>query len=243
MTKFGELKIKILHNLTEAYIAGDKKGVKEILNILKENTDFREMYLFYEEIENIYLDDKDLAKLYVENVEKLLKEKMKKISKYCKQIDGKLKGENLTEVEVYRSLDILMEDDSLKNIDKKILGKRKLVEHLTTKREIVESENVYTNNEHLLHFVLAEKFNNNFEKMLNEEEKLKLSGILKMSSADLVNEFTILKEDISDKIANLILEEKDIELKNKLDDALREANKLPITKYNYYKLEQLKNGL
>jgi len=243
MTKFGELKIKILHNLTEAYIAGDKKRIKDILNILKENSDFKELYLFYEEIENIYLDDKDLAKLYVENVEKLLKDKMKKVSKYCKQIDDKFKGDNLTEVEVYRSLDILMEDDSLKNIDKKILGKRKLVEHLTTKREIVESENVYTNNEHLLHFVLAEKFNNNFEKMLNEEEKLKLSGILKMSSADLVNEFTILKEDISDKIANLILEEKDIELKNKLDDALREANKLPITKYNYYKLEQLKNGL
>jgi len=243
MTKFGELKIKILHNLTEAYIIGDKKRVKELLTILKENNDFRELYLFYEEIEKINLDDKEVAKVYVENVEKLLKEKTKKVSKYCKLIDKKLNGENLTEVEVYKILDLLIEEDTLKNIDKKVLGRQKLVEFLTTKKDLVESTNEYTNNEHLLQFVLAEKFNNDFEKMLSEDEKTELSKILSMTTEDLVDGFNTLKEEVRSTLDDMVIVEADTGLKEKLRTTLTETGKMKVTKYNYYKLQQLKNGL
>jgi len=243
MTKFGSLKTKILHNLTESYIAGDKKRTKEILKILKENRDFKELYLFYEEIEGMYLDDKEVAKVYVESVETLLKSKVKKVSKYCKQVEKTLTGDYLVEVEVYKNLDSLVEDDSLKNVDKKILGKKKLVEFLTTKKDLSESSNDYTDNEHLLHFVLAERFNNDFEKMLSEEDKLKLSEILSMSNETLENEFNTLKEEVSGKIDDMTLNESDSLIKDKLDLALKESQQMPPTKHNYYKLQQLRNGL
>jgi len=35
MNKFGALKVKILHNLTEAYIIGNKKEVRKILKLIK----------------------------------------------------------------------------------------------------------------------------------------------------------------------------------------------------------------
>jgi len=243
MAKIGELKIKILHNLTESYIAGDKKQVKDVFKLVNENKDFRELYLFYEEIENMYLEDEVLAKLYVENVEKLLKEKVEKVEKYYKKIVKELPKEVINEVEVYNHLDVLSENDSLKNIDKKIMARRKLVEHLTKKKKITESTNVHTNNEHLLHFVLAERFNNDFDKMLSEEEKTKLSEILSMSQDDLSAGFNTLKEEIDDKINDMMLTENEEGVKNKLDNVLKEARQLPITKYNYYKLQQLRNGL
>lgn len=243
MTKFGSLKIKILHNLTESYIAGDKKRVKDILKILKENKDFKELYLFYDEIEGMHVDDKEVAKVYVESVEKLLKEKIKKVSKYCKQIDDQLISENIEEVEVYKNLDALMEEDNLKNVNSKILSRKKLIDHLITKKELNESKNVYTNNENLLHYVLTEKFNDDFEKLLSEEEKNKLTEILSMSNDDLKKEFNTLQEEISEKINDMIPTEEDSELKLKLDTALKESKKMSVSKYNYYKLQQLRNGL
>ena len=91
--------------------------------------------------------------------------------------------------------------------------------------------------------MLAERFNNDFNGVLTEEEKLKLSEILTMSSEDLSDKFTMLKEDIEDKLSDMMLSENDLTVKNKLDTAIREAKKMPVTKYNYYKLQQLRNGL
>jgi len=243
MTKIGTLKVNILHNLTESYITGDKKNVKDIFSLITENKDFKELYLFYEEIESMYLEDKKLAKLYVENVEKLLKEKVEKVEKYCKNLTEKFPEGNINEVEVYTLLDVLTEDDSLKNIDKKILAREKLIEHLTKKKEITEATNVHTGNEHLLHFVLVERFNNDFDKMLSEEEKTKLSVILSMSQDDLSSKFTSLKEEIDEKLNGMMLNEDEQSVKDKLDNVLKEARELSATKYNYYKLQQLKNGL
>lgn len=243
MTKFGSLKIKILHNLTEAYIAGDKKDVKEILESIKENNEFKELYLFYEEVENMYIEDKALAKVYVENVEKLLKEKVKKVSKYCKSVDKKLKPGNLVEVELYEYLDLLIEDDDLKNIDKKMLGKQKLVEHLTTKKELTESADEYTSNENLLHVVLANEFNSKFDDSLTESEKIELKKILSIPNEELTYDFNVLQEEICSKLNDLSTEEEDTDVKGKLKSALTETKQMKITKYNYYKLQQLKNGL
>jgi hypothetical protein len=50
MDKFGVLKSKMLIKLTESYNNKNKKETKNILNTIKENKDFKEMYLFYEDI-------------------------------------------------------------------------------------------------------------------------------------------------------------------------------------------------
>lgn len=242
MAKIGELKIKILNDLTESYIAGDKKNVKDVFGLVTENKDFRELYLFYEEIENLHLEDEEFAKLYVENVEALLKKKVEKVEKYYKKITKGFPKDVIKEVEVYSYLDVLTENDTLKNIDKKIMARKKLVEHLTTKKEITETA-THTGNEQLLHFVLAERFNNDFDKMLSEEDKTKLGEILSMSHDELTTQFDTLKEDIGEKIDEMMLTEEEDTVKSKLDDVLTESRKLPMTKYNYYKLQQLRNGL
>ena len=66
MKKFGVIKTKILNKLTESYANENKAEIKDILTLIKENKEFKEMYLFYEEIENKYIEDKETAKLYVE---------------------------------------------------------------------------------------------------------------------------------------------------------------------------------
>jgi hypothetical protein len=243
MNNFGTLKVKILHNLTEAYVSGDKKAVKEILSLIKENREFKELYLFYEEVENMYIEDKNLAESYVNNVEKLLKEKTKTVSKFSKSLDKKLIGENLVDVEVYKDLDLLAEDETLKNIDKKIVGKKRLVEHLTTKKELIESNSNFTSNENLLRIVLTTKFNTEFEKNLSEDEKKELKKILSITNEELVNDYNMLKEEVCEKLITMSLLEDDTDLKDKLSNVLTETKRMPVTKYNYYKLQQLKNGL
>ena len=65
MKNFGALKTKLLNKLTESYAKENKAEIKSILSTIKENKEFKEMYLFYEEIENKFFEDKEIAKLYV----------------------------------------------------------------------------------------------------------------------------------------------------------------------------------
>ena len=138
MSKFGVLKTKILKKLTESYSNQNKTEMKEILKMIKENKDFKELYLFYEEIENKYFEDKDTAKLYVEELNTILKNKSKNISDFCNKLNTKLNDIEINENEVYSSLDTLLEEDNLSNIDKKVLSKKKLVGHLTTSKQTNE---------------------------------------------------------------------------------------------------------
>ena len=75
MNKIGVIKTKILKKLTESYSSQNKTEMKSILSTIKENKEFKEMYLFYEEIENKYFEDKEVAKLYVEELNSILKSK------------------------------------------------------------------------------------------------------------------------------------------------------------------------
>ena len=53
--KFGAIKTKILNKLTESYASENKAEIKDILTTIKEDKHFKEMYLFYEEIENKFM--------------------------------------------------------------------------------------------------------------------------------------------------------------------------------------------
>ena len=140
MNKFGIIKSKLLTKLTESYANENKAEIKDILTTIKENKDFKEMYLFYEEIENKYIDDKETAQLFVEGVINILKQQVGDLSNFCTSLNKMINVESINENEVYNSLDTLTENDSLSNIEKKVKAKKKLVEHLTTKKEIKESK-------------------------------------------------------------------------------------------------------
>ena len=247
MNKFGELKNKMLTKLTESYTKENKTEVKDILKTIKENKDFKEMYLFYEEIENKYIEDKETAKLYVEGLNTYFGQPMgnwNNLNVFCESLHNKLGNVEIKINELYESLDILSERDSLSNIEKKVIAKKKLVEHLTTKKKITESQDTtLVPNESLLNAVLTNNFNVLYSNTLSESEKEELKNILSISYDDLVIKSNELHESILEKVSTLISESNDIDLTTKLNKVKDEVNQMTTSKYNYYRLTELKNGL
>ncbi len=244
MNKFGTVKTKILNKLTESYKKEDKSEMKDILKTIKENKDFKEMYLFYEEIENKYIEDKETAKLFVEGIETIMNQQKNGLLQFCESLDKKLGDVESTTNSIYESLDQLMVKDTLSNIEKKVVAKKKLVEHLTTKREIVENkQTTIVPNESLLNAVLTNNFNVLYSNTLSESQKEELKNILSISYEDLINKTSELQETILSKIDSLLTESNDLELKNKLDSVKKEVNEMSPSRYNYFRLSELKNGL
>ena len=244
MNKFGLIKSKLLTKLTESYANENKAEIKDILTTIKENKDFKEMYLFYEEIENKYIDDKETAQLFVEGVINILKQQMGELSNFCTSLNKMINVESINENEIYNSLDVLTENDSLSNIEKKVKAKKKLVEHLTTKKEIKESKDAtLIPNENLLNAVLTNNFNVLYSNTLSEQQKEELKDILSLSHEDVLTKTTELKESIISQVSTLISESNETDLSTKLKKVKDEVNEMFPSKLNYYRLTELKNGL
>jgi hypothetical protein len=247
MNKFGVIKTKMLTKLTESYAKENKKEVKDLLNTIKENKDFKEMYLFYEEIENKYIEDKETAKLYVEGLNTYFGQPIgnwSSLNMFCESLNTKLGEIEIETKELYESLDMLSEKDSLSNIEKKVIAKKKLVEHLTTKKEIKESkDSTIVPNETLLQAVLANNFNVLYSNTLSESQKEELKNILSISYDDLVTKSNELQESIINQVSTLLSESNDSDLTTKLNKVKDEVSKMTTSKYNYYRLTELKNGL
>jgi len=141
----------------------------------------------------------------------------------------------------------LSENDNLLNIDKKISAKKKLIDFLTGKKNKTVNENkssIFIKNQNLLHAVLTNNFNTIFDNSLNENEKKELKEIVSLNENELKDKVKNLKESIVSKIDSTILESKDdVELVTKLNNVKTEVMKTETTKYGYYKLKELKNGL
>ena len=244
MNKFGVIKTKLLNKLTESYTNENKGEIKNILTTIKENKNFKEMYLFYEEIENKYIDDKETAKLYVEGVINILKQQMDDLTTFCTSLNKMINVETINENEIYNSLDILIEKDSLSNIEKKVNAKKKLVNHLTTKKEIKESkDSTLIPNENLLNAVLTNNFNALYSNTLSESQKEELKNILSIPYDEIIIKTTELKESIVSQVSTLLSESNETDLINKLNSVKDEVNQMFPSRYNYYRLNELKNGL
>ena len=244
MNKFGIIKSKLLTKLTESYANENKAEIKDILTTIKENKDFKEMYLFYEEIENKYIDDKETAQLFVEGVINILKQQVGDLSNFCTSLNKMINVESINENEIYNSLDTLTENDSLSNIEKKVKAKKKLVEHLTTKKEIKESkDSTLIPNENLLNAVLTNNFNVLYSNTLSEQQKEELKNILSLSQEELLTKTPELKESIINQVSTLISESNETDLSTKLMKVKDEVNEMFPSKLNYYRLTELKNGL
>lgn len=244
MSKFGLLKNKILNKFTESYTSGDKSKIKSILKLIKENNDLRDLYLFYEEIENLEISNKESAELYVENLEKLLSNKVNSVSKSVKELEKLVGSVNVQENELYSNIDILSESTTLKNLDKKIIAKKKLVEHITSKKEVKkEIDTTLVNNENLLYAVLANNFNVLYNNTLSEDQKKKLKDIVNLTEEELSEKTKELKESILNGVNGILVESKDENLISKLNNVKKEVNTMEVSKFNYYRLTELKNGL
>jgi hypothetical protein len=202
------------------------------------------MYLFYEEFENKYIESPEDAGLYLEEIRSILYDKPSLIKETCNTLEKKIGDLPIMENELYSNLDAFIDPRKLQNIDKRIIAKKKLIEHLTTKKENPIVEDItFTGNENLLHNVLANNFNVLYGATLTEEEKSELKKILSTTDEELETNFISLKEDVLIKMKRMITEEKNTNLLQNLKEALTETEHMKPTKLNYYKLQELKSGL
>ena len=250
MKNFGLLKGKMLKKITESFASNNKNEVKDILKTIKENKKLKELYLLYEDIENKQFDDSDVAKHYVDELTTMLKnvnieENRYGTGKILSELNSKLKDVQPEENQIYNILDILSENDSLLNIDKKVIAKKKLVDFLMTKKQVSENEEInFTKNENVLLAVLTNNFNTLFNDSLNEEEKNELKSILSLNENEIKTKIIDLKESVLNEIITLLNESTtDSELSGKLNDVKTEITNMTNSKYNFYRLTQLKNGL
>ncbi len=244
MNNFGTIKTKILETMIESYVNNDKKTIKKLLKEIHKHKSFRELYVFYEHIENKYIEDRENAKTFINHIIPILQEHYNKVIPEIKLINKLIGNKSIEKNVVYEDLDMLCQPDKLENSDKKIIAKLRLIEHLIKPKEIINEESTpIIKNESLLQTVLSNNFNVLYDNILNEEQKLELRQILSLSNKELENNFTTLKEEINDKLNKLLVEENDLSLKDKINDVLKELTTMSISKFNYYKLTQLKNGI
>lgn len=248
MSKIGIIKSKLIKKLTESYGQKNRTELKNILKSITENKKFKEMYLFYEEMENKYIEDKETAKLYVEGLENLLNSQSinNELLVFCEELNIKL-GEIETEGnELYESLDQLFTQDTLSNIENKVVARKKLIEHLTKKKQAsTEEKNIvpFTMNENLLYGVLANNFNVLYSNTLSEEQQAEFKNIMSLTNEDVIVKTNELKENINSKIESILTESTDNEMNNKLNKVKEEVNSKEASRLNYFRLIELRNGL
>lgn len=244
MKNFGTLKMKMLKTLTDSYTKQDKNEMKKIINTIKEDKNFKELYLLYEDIENKYFEDDSIAKLYVEELSSSVKGKIDKIIPTYKKLNKLFENIEIEEKsEPYEYLDQLIESDNLFNIDKKVIAKKNLVDFLLKKKENIVENKEFTENETLLYAVMTNNFNSLYNSTLNEEQKDELKNLLNLSNNELENKMKELKESVNERISSILSNSLDSESLEKLQNVKKEIDKMGTSKYNLYRLKELKNGL
>lgn len=244
MDKFGTLKNKLLLKLTESYTNEDKKAIKDILSVIKSDKNFKELYNFYESFEIQTFEDSDTAKMYVDTISEMLKNKTEVVSELNNKLRKILTGVLEEPNKLYENLDMLMSSDSILNVINKVKAKKYLIEHLMTAKENNDDESdVIVENEKLLFAVLTSNFNAKFEDVLSEEDKNEFKTIMEMSDEKVTDEIMGLKEEITVKINDLLTECDDATMLEKLKKTNSMVIETQANKYNLFKLRELKNDL
>jgi hypothetical protein len=162
-----------------------------------------------------------------------------------KEFGKSLKDVVVENTSVYNDLDILSEESNMHNIASKIDARENLINHLISekKKEVVEPSPIQIENHSLLNAVLVNNFNIKYEDFLNEEQKGTFNKIVSMTNDDLVLEMNTIKKELNNKLDSLLKESTEDSVVSKLNNVKSEVDKSEVTKYNYYKLIELKNGL
>jgi hypothetical protein len=90
---------------------------------------------------------------------------------------------------------------------------------------------------------LANNFNVLYSNTLSESQKEELKNILSIPYEDLLTKTSELKESINNQVSTLLSESNETDLINKLKAVKDEVNQMFPSRYNYYRLNELKNGL
>lgn len=245
MTTFGELKSKIEKTFVNLY---GKKEFKFFSNqfktIVLENKDISELYYIYNDLtENKGLSN-DLVNDYInESIEYgqiLIENNSKELNKINSWINAIGLHENIQNS--YITIDSLVYDKSIKNLENILESKKEISKILTTKKEIKKNNGSINLPLKTMVKVGNTKLNENMLN-LSEEEKKELKEIVKLDKTELKNKIVYLKKSIMDDLNTKLNESVDNELKSTIQKTIQKIDDSTIDFYNYYKLKNLQEGL
>lgn len=268
MKNFGKLKGAVNCILADSALnesSKDKDKVKKYLKGIKKSDLLKTEYIVYSNLEEAHIPDKVSAIEYVkENLSFLDGFEPKKVisehAKFAKNLNSELKSNVYKYMENYS-------DEKTKNLHENIselVHLKKTPSNLNKRRELIENVAEYImNNEQkeinesrlikdkkLPNKVLAKFALNNFNKKyanLNESEKKAIKAVLNNDDEQKTESFKEIKYECLEQVNNLLKEEEDLEIKEKLLKTKEKLLSMKYTNENYVneisKVITLKNDL
>lgn len=231
--ELGLLFSKVEKKLNDSYITQTfKTEISNFKNIIISNKNLSECYYLYSNLTTKQGMSSDVAKEYLEESIKTIKNK----KDHLFLIDIKNWVKDVVCENQYVKIDSLLKEDVLK-ITENIENKKQLVSTLTESKDVVKKqfvpfvENVVKHN--------LEKYIDG----LGPEVVQQLDEIFSKKEEELKPDFDVLKENTIIKLKNHILTNNDMEIKQKLNETVEMVEKERFNKINYLKLQNLYEGL
>tara|TARA_Y100000385_G_C12977471_1_gene586848 strand:- start:491 stop:1129 length:639 start_codon:yes stop_codon:yes gene_type:complete len=209
---------------------------------LKDNSTNREFFVLYSQMENKSFDSYKDAEDYLNESIKTLKSKKNKVN--LKRINGSIKkyssyiGKQSNRL--YESMDTLIFNENVLDIEKRIEAKKLILKNLQTKKSKPISENKVPTS--LLINLSTKNFNQKYEN-LTENDKVKFKTLMNKDMGKLEKEINGLVEEVSEKLDKLISESTDSKLLNKLEETKKKIQDTKKNKVSFYKIKELNKTL
>ena len=241
---FGKTKNKIDSILVNTFSEKPKfkKAFHTLMESLKDNPTNREFFVLYSQIENKYFNSRNDAEEYLNESIKTLKSKKNKVN--LKRINNSInKYKTYTDKKsnkLYESLDTLVFNENVLDIEKRIEAKKSILKKLQSKKYISVSENKVPNS--LLINLSTKQFNKKY-KNLSESDRKQFKTLMNKDINSLEKEIDSLVEEVTDKLDTLISETSDSTLLKKLSETKEKINETKINKISFYKIKELNKTL
>jgi len=183
---------------------------------------------------------KDIVDSYINECVTIYENTVNKID--TKSLSGLNKWvSNTNSKNIYEDIDTLFSNNVL-NITSKIEVRKTISENL--QKEVVVVESTFAGNVPFKSMVnIVNSTAKKYIESLNESDKKELMSILTEDEKVLEEKFETLKSEAIGKLNSVIIEEVDVEVKNKVKETMTKLTSESFTKLGYYKLTKLNENL
>ena len=239
--KFGILKSKIEETLLESYKTKTfKEEFKNFKKYVLENKNVSKLFYLYDGLTTNKGLSKDIVDSYINECVTIYENTINKID--TKSLSGLNKWvSNTNSKNIYEDIDTLFSNNIL-NITSKIEVRKTISENL--QKEVVVVESTFAGNVPFKSMVnIVNSTAKKYIESLNESDKKELMSILTEDEKVLEEKFETLKSEAIGKLNSVIIEEVDVEVKNKVKETMTKLTSESFTKLGYYKLTKLNENL
>lgn len=238
MENFGLLKSKIEQKLIDSYTNGTiKENFAEFRNLILSNKNLVSLFYLYDQLSTKSNLSKEFAKEYIEECTKKISEI--KVSKdHIKLLDSWIR--EIDSQNNYTHIDNLLNKDILQ-IENKLKSKNIILETLTSKNEMEKKEVINIPLKSAIS--IANKSLESMTNQLSESEKSEFLEIAKLNKEELESEYYNLKTKTLEKLSNLLEQNKDNEIKLKLEETIDKIKQEKTDKINFYRLKMFNKNL